>query len=127
MAPAAQRGGGAIALLAQGDPPHKGQDRRHISPGPAGKSLSRQARRQPILEPSRNPSEADSTPSPTARWRIVTDHPSLHHSLRSAGAISLSPHTPCRIGAAGPSGAGVNVGCPYQPFRRKPVPVLKVV
>src|SRR5215471_8415002 len=74
MAPAAQRGGGAIALLAQGDPPHKGQDRRHISPGPAGKSLSRQARRQPILEPSRNPSQADSTPLSTATWRIVTDH-----------------------------------------------------
>jgi hypothetical protein len=47
----------------------------HISPGPAGGSLSRQARRQPIREPSRNPSQADSTPQPAARWRIVTDHP----------------------------------------------------
>jgi hypothetical protein len=55
--------------------------------------------RQPIREPDRNPSEADSTPLPTTRWRIVTDHPSLHHSLRSAGPISLPPHTPCRIGA----------------------------
>ena len=40
----------------------KGQCWRHISPGPAGGSLSRQARRPPIREPSRNPSEADSTP-----------------------------------------------------------------
>jgi hypothetical protein len=33
------------------------------------------AARQPILEPSRNPSEAGSAPPPTARWRIVTDQP----------------------------------------------------
>jgi len=80
----------------------KGQCWRHINPGPAGGSLSRQPQPgcQPIREPSRNPSEADSTPSPATRWRIVTDHPSLHHSLRSAGPISLPPHTPCRLGAA---------------------------
>src|SRR5262249_60665228 len=49
---------------------------------------------QPIREPGRNPSEADSTPLPTTRWRIVTDHPSLHHSLRSAGPVTPPPPTP---------------------------------
>src|SRR5215471_17753207 len=39
-----------------------GQCSRHISLGPAGRSFQRQARRQPILEPSQDPSEADSTP-----------------------------------------------------------------
>src|SRR5215471_4280790 len=78
----------------------KGQCWRHISPGPAGRSLSRQLRRQPIREPSRTQARLTVLPLPTTRWRIVTDHPSLYHSLRSAGAISLPPHTPCRLGAA---------------------------
>src|SRR5262249_41288551 len=43
-AAAQQRGGGAIALLAQGDPPHYGPCWRHISPGPAGGSFPRQAK-----------------------------------------------------------------------------------
>src|SRR5215831_8864271 len=77
----------------------KGQCWRHISPGPAGRSLSRQLRRQPIREPSRTQARLTVLPLPTTRWRIVTDHPSLYHSLRSAGAISLPPHTPCRLGA----------------------------
>src|SRR5215831_3274724 len=79
----------------------KGQCWRHISPGPAGRSLSRQLRRQPIREPSRTQARLTVLPLPTTRWRIVTDHPSLYHSLRSAGAISLPPHTPCRLGVVG--------------------------
>jgi hypothetical protein len=45
---------------------------------PADRSEDKQGR-QPILQPNRNPGEADSTPLPAVRWRIVTDHPSLRH------------------------------------------------
>src|SRR5262249_10203604 len=36
-------------------------------------------------------------PLPTARWRIVTDHPLSATS--AVGCRSASPHTPCRLGA----------------------------
>src|SRR5215471_19430538 len=52
-----------------------GQRWRHINPGPAGGSFLRQARRQPIREPSRNPVRPTVLLHRPPRWRIVTDHP----------------------------------------------------
>jgi hypothetical protein len=40
---------------------------------------------------------------------VIFDHPYIAESALQAHQVQASP------------------GCPYQPFRRKPVPVLKVV
>jgi hypothetical protein len=75
----------------------KGHAWRHISPGPAGKSFSRQAR------PS---ADSRAKPEPKRSLTVLLHQPQsgglspispLHHFLRSAPA-GLPPHTPCRIG-----------------------------
>ena len=87
MAPAAQqRGGGVIALLAQGDPPHQGPGRCHISPGPS---------RRIVLKTGNPSTDSRARPEPVrGRGYSSTTH-NVAQMPRSASTYILPAESVC--------------------------------
>jgi len=77
-----KRGGGAIALLAQGDPPRLRTGQCHVKPGPATPAATRRWPRRPSRPYSQTGTcVTEGTRPPPALWRRWADPPLLTSSL----------------------------------------------